>query len=161
MSLSTTHMHISTVTFDTSAVVTVLAFLSSQNYPSSLQETWEVVSEPKPICSSHIISSMIQLGCGTLLRDASQIERKTSTQHFSATSLPGTRRQRESRAGRTFLLNTQSTKVRATPGRRVGAASEHTGNCLCEREAPEDLRFTWKNIARILRQSFSSSVYRG
>lgn len=51
-----------------------------------------VASEPRTICSNHITSSVIQLGCGMLLRDASQKEHKTSTQHSSATSLPGIHR---------------------------------------------------------------------
>lgn len=58
-------------------------------YFRPLQEAFLVASEPRTICSNRITSSVIQLGSAMLLRNASQIEHKTSTQHNSATSLPG------------------------------------------------------------------------
>lgn len=45
--------------------------------------------KPRTICSDHSILPVIRLGCGTLPRDASQIEHKASTRHARSASLRG------------------------------------------------------------------------
>lgn len=76
----------------------LLAFLSFQVHSGPLQEAWVVASELGAICSNHITSSVILLGCGMLLRDASQIEHNISMQHRNTTSLPGMHRDRAEQA---------------------------------------------------------------
>lgn len=72
----------------------LFSFSTFEVFLGPSQEAGAVTREPRTICSNQSTSSVIQGGCDMLLRDASQIEHKTSTQRCSATSLPGVHRDR-------------------------------------------------------------------